>query len=370
MKNILVTGATGLVGSNLCQYLVDKGYTVKALIRETSDKKFLDSLKKVEYIYGDLKDKNKLVEQLKDIDTVFHCAAQVSLLSTYDNEHASTNIQGTRNLLDASLVNKVKKFVYVSTLGVLGILRDHYAEKEDAPYIKSGNPYFDTKIDAERIVLNYYHDKNLPIVIIRPGFIIGERDRNNLPNVMPYLLRNQMTYIGHGNNDIAITSMRNLSQALCLAADTDKSNGQIYNITDGTGVSSKQYINELCKIMNVNQPKFHLPINVATNIAKGIESVSKVIDKETLINEYTISLIGNSNNFDISKAVNELGYQPNENYEEELKKAVDWYLENHNDDVKKAKNYVKAKRVGAIGAALTVAGLIYFSKKKKSETTV
>ncbi|MFN8575635.1 MAG: NAD-dependent epimerase/dehydratase family protein [Candidatus Sericytochromatia bacterium] len=370
MKNILVTGATGLVGSNLCQYLVDKGFTVKALIRETSDKRFLDSLKKVEYVYCDLKNKDKLIEELKDIDTVFHCAAQVNLLSTYDNNHASTNIQGTRNLLEASLVNKVKKFVYVSTLGVLGILRDHYSEKEDAPYIKSGNPYFDTKIDAERIVQNYYHDKNLPTVIIRPGFIIGERDRNNLPLVMPYLLRNQMQYIGHGNNDIAITSIRNLSQALYLAATTDKSDGQIYNITDGTGISSKQYINELCKIANIPLPKFHIPINLASNLAKGIESVSKVLDRESLINEYTISLIGNSNNFDISKAVNELDYKPNENYEEELKKAVDWYLQNHPKEVKRARAYVRAKRIGAVSAILTVAGWMYFSKKKKNEITV
>lgn len=366
MKNILVTGATGLVGSNLCQFLIDKGHNVKALVREKSDKRFLDSLKNIEYVYGDLKDKNKLTEQLKDIDTIFHCAAQVSLLNTYDKDHASTNIQGTRNILEAAVANKVQKFVYVSTLGVLGILQDHYAEKEDAPYIKSGNPYFDTKIDAEKIVMNYYHDKNLPIVIIRPGFIIGERDRNNLPTIMPFLLRNQMSYIGDGNNDIAITSMKNLIQALYLAADTDKSNGQIYNITDGTGITSKQYINELCKITNTSQPKIHVPLNLASTVAKTIESVSKFMEKDIMINEYTVSLIGSSNNFDISKAVNELGYKPDENYEVELKKAVEWYMDNHKEDVKKARNYVKAKKAGAVGAVLTLAGLMYFSQKKKN----
>lgn len=368
MKNILVTGATGLVGSHLCQFLIEKGYNVKALVRETSDTKFLDSLKKVEYVYADLRDKNKIVEALKDIDTVFHCAAQVGLLNTYDQDHARTNIQGTRNLLESSVINKVKKFVYVSTLGVLGILRDHYGDKEDSPYIKTGNPYFDTKIDAERIVLNYYHDKNLPVVIIRPGFIVGERDRNSLPHIMPYLLRNQMAYIGHGNNDISLTSVRNLSQALYLAAESENSEGKIYNITDGSGISSKQFINELCKIMNMPEPKIHIPLNLASGIARTVEGFSKIVDKETLINEYTVGLIGNSHNFDISKAVTELGYNPNDNFEDELKKAVDWYLENHHEDVRKAKNYAKAKRVGAVGAALTAAGLIYLSKKKKSET--
>lgn len=370
MKNVIVTGATGLVGSHLCEYLVNKGYNVKALVRVSSDKRFLDSLKKVEYIYADLKEKEKLNEAFKDIDIVFHCAAQVSLLNTYDHDHAATNIQGTRNILDACVKNKVKKVVYVSTLGVLGIMKDHYAEKEDAPYIKTGNPYFDTKIDAERIVTNYYHDKNLPVVIIRPGFLIGERDRNGLPHIMPYLLRNQMAYIGHGNNDISLTCAKNLVQAITLAGENENSAGQIYNITDGSGISSKQYINELCSIMNMSEPKVHIPLPLASGVASTFEVVSKTLERETYINEYTIGMIGNSHNFDISKAINELGYNPDDNFEEELKKAVEWYLENYSKDVKRAKNYAKAKKAGAVAIALGMAGLIYLSKKKKTETLV
>ncbi len=366
MKNVFVTGATGLVGSHLCEYLVNKGYNVKALVRVNSDKRFLDSLQKVEYVYADLEEKDKINEAIKDIDTVFHCAAQVGLLSTYDYDYAKTNVQGTRHILEACVNNKVSKLVHVSTLGVLGILKDHYGDKEDAPYVKTGNPYFDTKIDSERIVMNYYRDKNLPVTIIRPGFIIGERDRNNLPHIMPYLLRNQMSYIGHGNNDISLTSVRNLVDAIILSAENENSSGQIYNITDGSGITSKQYIKELCDIMDMPEPKVHIPLQIAYKVAGAVEDFSKFFERDTSINEYTIALIGNSHNFDISKAVKELGYNPNDNYEEELKKAVDWYLENYNKDVRRAKTYAKAKKVGIMGAALTMAGLIYISKRKKS----
>lgn len=367
MKNVFVTGATGLVGSNLCEYLVNKGCNVKALVRINSDKRFLDSLKNVEYIYADLEEKDKINEAMKGVDTVFHCAAQVGLLTTYDHDYAKTNVQGTRHILEACLNNKVAKLVYVSTLGVLGILKDHYGDKEDSPYVKTGNPYFDTKIDAERIVMNYYRDKNLPVTVIRPGFLVGERDRNNLPHIMPYLLRNQMSYIGHGNNDISLTSVRNLIQAMILAAENDNASGQIYNITDGSGISSKQFIKELCSIMNMSEPKVHIPLQLATKLARTVEDFSRFFERDTSINEYTIALIGNSHNFDISKAINELGYNPNDNYEEELKKSVDWYLENYNKVVRRAKTYAKAKKVGVVGAALTMAGLIYFSKRKKTE---
>ena len=184
MTNVLVTGATGLVGSNLCKELVDKGYKVKAFVKTSSDKSFLDTLD-IEYAYGDIRFLDDVSKAMKDIDIVFHCAGHVDILKTFDTEHASVNILGTKNALKAAVSNKIKRFIYVSTLGVLGILKEHYYDREDSPYIKVGHPYFDTKIDAERLVVNYYNDQNLPVVILRPGLIYGERDRNLLPNMIP-----------------------------------------------------------------------------------------------------------------------------------------------------------------------------------------
>jgi nucleoside-diphosphate-sugar epimerase len=367
MGYVLVTGATGLVGSNLCKTLVEKGYKVKALVRESSDKSFLNTLN-IDYVYADLRNLEKLKEALKGIEKVFHCAAQVGVLETFDHDHASTNIQGTRNLLEASVFNHVRKFIYVSTLGVLGILKDHYNDKEDSPYIKVGNPYYDTKIDAERLVLNYYNDKNLPVVVLRPGFIYGPRDRNGLPNLMPYLLRRKIVYVGSGNNDIALTSVKNLVSSMILAAEKEEAEGNVYNITDDQGITANQFLKELCNILQIPEPRIHLPIPVAASLARTVEGVSRLLDKDSQLNEYTVALISNNHHFDVSKARNELGYTPSENFSEDLKEAISWYLENHSKEIKKAEKSVKITKLTIASSMVAVAalGLLYIRNKSRT----
>jgi nucleoside-diphosphate-sugar epimerase len=366
MGYVLVTGATGLVGSNLCKLLVEKGYKVKALVREKSDKSFLDTLK-IDYAYADLRNIEKLKEGLKGVEKVFHCAAQVGVLETFDHDHASTNIQGTRNLLEASVFNHVKKFIYVSTLGVLGILKDHYNDKEDSPYIKVGNPYYDTKIDAERLVLNYYNDKNLPVVVLRPGFIYGPRDRNGLPYLMPYLLRRQLVYVGTGNNDIALTGVKNLVNAMVLAAEKEEAEGQVYNITDDQGITANQFLKEMCNILQIPEPRIHLPIPVAASLARTVEGVSRLLDKDSQLNEYTVALISNNHHFDVSKARKELGYNPSETFSEDLKEAIDWYLENHSTEIRKAEKSVKITKLTLASSIVAIATLSFlYIRNRKS----
>jgi nucleoside-diphosphate-sugar epimerase len=289
------------------------------------------------------------------------------LLDTFDHDHASVNIQGTRNLLEAGVFNNVKKFIYVSTLGVLGILKDHYNDGEESPYIKVGNPYYDTKIDAERLVLNYYNDRNLPVVVIRPGFIYGPRDRNGLPKLMPYILKRQLVYVGSGNNDIALTSVKNLVKALLLVAEKDEATGNIYNITDDQGITANDFMKEICNILQVSEPRIHVPIPVASSLARTVEGVSKLLEKESQLNEYTIALISNNHHFDISKAKKEIGYIPDNNFETDIREAVNWYIENHSQEIKEAEKTLKITKLTIASTVLAFATLLVLSVRKKQK---
>jgi len=360
MTNVLVTGATGLVGSHLCKELVDKGYKVRAFVRTNSDKTFLNTLG-VEYAYGDIRFLDDVNKAMEGIDTVFHCAGQVDILKTFDTEHASINILGTKNALKCAVSNKIKKFIYVSTLGVLGILKEHYYDREDSPYIKVGHPYFDTKIDAERLVINYYNDKNLPVVILRPGLIYGEKDRNLLPNLIPYLLKSQIiTYVGRGNNDIALTSIKNLVNAIILAEKNDEAIGQIYNITDDQGITLKRFVEEICHLLKLSKPIFNVSVPIATTAGKTMQTVGNFSNKDFIVNEHMIAMLNNNFSYDITKAKKELGYAPQHDFKEDIRDAVDWYLTNHQEDVKKAKLYLKKTRIKlSVGSALTVTAAIF-----------
>lgn len=366
MKNVLVTGATGLIGSNLCKTLTEKGYKVRAVVRESSNISYLETLNNIEFFKSDIKDFNKLKDAFENIDIVYHCAAQLDIMDTLDNEHAITNIQGTRNVMEACLENSVKKIVYISTVGVTGILKDHYNEKEDAPYIKTGNPYYDTKIDAERLVLSYYENNKLPVVIVRPGLVYGKNDRNILPAILPRLLKQQLFYVGSGNNDIALTSIDNLMQALLLVINKDGIEGEIFNITDDQGITLKEFIQSICKILEIKEPKIHIPTKLANNICKIINELNKIFDKSTIINEYTIALITNNYHFNISKAKNILNYNPEDNFEKNLRKAIYTYLDNNKNVLKEAENYNRVIKVSkySIFAFLLLSIFLKLKNKK------
>lgn len=367
MKNILVTGATGLIGSNLCKILTENGYNVKALVRETSDISSLENLNNIEFFRSDIRDYNKLKEAFKNIDIVYHCAAQLDIMDTLDNEHAITNIQGTRNVMEACLENSVKKVVYLSTVGVSGILKDHYNENEDSPYIKVGNPYYDTKIDAERLTLSYYTNNNLPVVIIRPGLIYGRGDRNILPAILPRLLKGQLFYVGSANNDIALTSVDNLLNALLLLIDKDGLEGEIFNITDDQGITLKDFVQNICKILEIDEPKIHVPTKLANNICKIINEVNKIFDKSTVINEYTIALITNNHHFNISKAREILNYTPEDNFEKNIREAIYTYLDKNKDVLKNSEKFNKMVKTSKYSILALLFLSIYLKSKQKKD---
>lgn len=365
MSYILVTGASGFIGSHVCEKLVEKGYKVKALIRETSDKSFLDTLG-VEYAYADLRDSNRLKEALVDVDIVFNCAAKVGVSDIFDKEHAEINIRGTRNLLEACLHNNIKKFIHFSSLGVLGIFKDHYNDDETAPYVKSGHPYYDTKIDSERLVLNYYNDKNLPVVVLRPGFVYGTRDRKGLKDLVPHTLKGDIVCVGYGNNDIALTSVKNLVQASILAMENDNCIGKVYNITDGTGINMMQYITELYKILGIKTEVKKISIPTAKIISKALNLFFGDPEKNPF-NEFVVAMVSNSSNFDISKAKKELGYNPVDNFEEDLKEAVEWYLKNNVKQINYAKFEQRNKQIFKALSVVSIVGLgVWYINKKIS----
>ncbi|MFN8673641.1 MAG: SDR family NAD(P)-dependent oxidoreductase [Candidatus Sericytochromatia bacterium] len=362
-KKVFVTGSTGLVGSNLCKILAEKGYKVLALVRKSSDRSFLDTIKNLEYVEGDIKDADSISKNLKHVDYVVHCAAQVSVTSQTDNQHSDTNILGTRNLLQACVENEVKKFIHISTVAVLGLDKSHYNSDETAPYSKTGIPYSDTKIDAEKLVLSYYEDKKLNVAVLRPGFIYGKNDRNGLPYIMPYLMRNQIRWIGDGSNEIALTNVINLCNAIISSMEKDESNGNVYNITDGINVTSKEFVTELCSILGKKPPIFGVNKKVANLGAKVSEKVIKNSD----FNTGTLHMFSNNFSYDISKAKKDLEYNPDTNWKTYLKESVDWYIANNSTQLENVKKYLNTLKVIKIAFSLGFMVLLAIlgTKKKK-----
>src|SRR3954454_14636519 len=153
-KTIFITGATGLVGGHAVEEALRRGHRVRALVRPTSDTRWLDQWG-VERIAGDLEDERALRLGLAEADWIFNCAAKVGDWGTLD-EFRRLNVEALRLLLEAACEAKVQRFVHVSSLGVYEG-RDHHATDETVPPAAySLDAYSRSKTEAEALVLQYH----------------------------------------------------------------------------------------------------------------------------------------------------------------------------------------------------------------------
>jgi nucleoside-diphosphate-sugar epimerase len=323
MKN-LVTGGSGFLGSHLVEALINRGEQVRVLVRSTSKMDHLEPLG-IELCYGDLKDIQSLRSAVQDIDRVYHCAAQVADWGRWD-QFEKSNVIGTRNILQAALEKRVDKFIHVSSTDVYG-LPDSPVD-ETAPFHLRGWPYCDTKIEAEEMVWKYYHQKGLPISVVRPQNIYGPRSRTFVLDIANLLRKKSMVHIGNGLKSAGLVYVTNVVDVILLAASKDIGTGQAYNASDGTNATWRQYLNRLADIIGVPNPTITLPYRPAYFIGWFMEKVygSLAFKKRPLITRMAVELLGTNQNYSIKKAEKDLDYKPNVDFETGMKHVRDWLL--------------------------------------------
>ncbi len=325
-RTCLITGAGGLVGSSLAEACVKRGYKVKALIRTGSDGSFLEKLG-VEVVRGDLQDKSLPIEATQGVDTVFHCAAKVGDWGSVDS-YRQVNVEGLRKLLDSLNPAQLYKFVHFSSLGVYEARHHHQTDESTPPPDQHFDGYTQSKMESEKLALQYHKDKGYPIVVLRPGFIYGPRDRTVLPRLMEKLKTKEVKYIGSSSYAMNNIFVGNLVQAAFLALDNPNAVGEVFNLTDGEKVSKKRFITTIAKGMNLPTPFFlPVPLWLVKLIASSMEK--KALKRGALeapkITKANIKFLGLNLDFSIEKAKRILGYAPAKTFDEGMAETLNWY---------------------------------------------
>ena len=180
MKKILVTGADGFIGSHLCEGLVLRGYSVKALVQYNSFNSWgwLDHsplASEIEIFAGDVRDPNGVRSAVKGCDAVLHLAALIAIPYSYHSPDAyvDTNIKGTLNILQASRDMQVERCIHTSTSEVYGTAK--YVPITEEHPLQAQSPYSATKIAADQLALSFYYSFGLPVSIMRPFNTYGPR---------------------------------------------------------------------------------------------------------------------------------------------------------------------------------------------------
>ena len=330
MKN-LVTGATGFVGSHIAEKLVEDGQEVIALARESSDTTFMKELG-AEIRYGTLNNPESLYQACKGVENVIHAAAStdewLAKEITYD-----INVNGTANMLQAAHDNEVNRFFYVSSLSVMGF-KDHYNTYEKTDYKKTGDPYIDSKMEAEKLVWKF-RDFGLKVTVLRPGFMYGPRDRRFMRRILDKLEKNQFKFIGDGQNMLHLNFAGNFSDAVVLASKTESSIGQVYNIAnDDPSLTIETFINKVADLWGYERPQKHIPVKAAVAATAVMENYARIIHKKEppLLTKTRLKFLSHNLQFDISKAKHELGFKNKIDIDEGLRITKEWIDQSHEYD--------------------------------------
>jgi 2-alkyl-3-oxoalkanoate reductase len=321
----LITGATGFVGSHIAEACAGRGIPVSTLSRSGSDTSFLDHLG-VTVHRGDLTDPEAVRRALEGADVVVHCAAKVGDWGPVE-EYRAVNVEGLRGLLDACTGRPLHRFVHLSSLGVYAARHHHGTDESEPLPAEHMDGYTQTKVEAEHLVLKYHSEHRVPVVVLRPGFIYGPRDRTLIPRLADALKKGKLKLLGGGGLTLNSIYVGNLADAVFLAVERPEAVGQIYNLTDDTPMTKQRFIDAVADGFGLEKPRQVLPLWLANFVAWLLLNHPRLMKKlgaPRLTAAQRKFLLLNLD-FSIEKAKRELGYRPRVSFEDGMRQTMAYF---------------------------------------------
>lgn len=320
----LITGATGFVGGHIAEACVNKGHPVVTIAR-SSNTELLEKWGMIVH-RGELTDPQVIRKALDEVDVLVHCAGKVGNWGPLD-EYRQANVECLQNLLEACKGHALSRFVHLSSLGVYAA-KHHYGADESEPLpAKHRDSYSQSKVEAEQVALRYYRDYGVPVVVLRPGFVYGPRDKTVLPKIIKGLREREVRYPGGGRTALNTIFVRNLADAVFLAVDQTQAVGQVYNLTDGEFVSKRRFIEAVADAFGLPHPTRTPPLWLAKAFTWGYETIYKLTGSKEApqFTFATLKFLGMNLDFSIEKARRELGYRPKYSFDDAMSETMAWY---------------------------------------------
>ena len=311
-KNILVTGAGGFIGYQLCNYLTDLGHRVIGV-----DLKYPADLKppRFDAIKCDYRDWPKMNELLANKNVVFHLACAHLGINLDEKEYWDNNVNNIKKLLKLVRSYDVQKFIHVSSIGVYGKMESWPADEETPCYPQS--IYGETKLAGEVEAMEFFKKTGLPIVILRPTWVYG----HHCPRMRKLYktLRNRtFTMIGNGQNLRHPIYILDLLEAFGLVMENDGSVGELIIIGGEHAITTQEVIHNMCTVFELKKPFIKIPKPLGKLMAVGIEHTFRFFNKEPPISGRSLEFFNTNNAYDISKSKQILNFKPEYSFEKGL----------------------------------------------------
>ncbi|MBO5580395.1 MAG: NAD(P)-dependent oxidoreductase [Prevotella sp.] len=325
---ILITGASGFIGSFIVEEAIKRGFETWAAIRKSSSKAYLQD-ERIHFIELDFSSQEQLEEQLKGhaFDFVVHAAGATKCL--HQEDFFRINTEGTQNFVKAllHLQMPLKRFIYISSLSIMGAIREQqpYEEIRESDGPKPNTAYGKSKLEAEK----WLESQPIPYVILRPTGVYGPRERDYFLQIQS--IKNHMDFaVGFQRQDITFVYVTDVVQAIFLALEKGET-GRKYFLSDGEVYQSTTFSDLVHE--ELGRPwwiRITAPIWLLRIITCAGDWWGRKTGKMSALNNDKFNILRQRNwRCDIQPARDELGYDPKVKLAEGVRRSIQWYKENH-----------------------------------------
>jgi dihydroflavonol-4-reductase len=320
---VLVTGASGFVGSAVARAAQQRGYQVRVLIRASSPRCNLAGLD-AEVVEGDIRDEAAVSRALEGVRHLFHVAADYRLWARDPGEIERNNLVGTGAVMRAALAKQVERVVYTSSVATLRVDSQTTAASEDGPLAahEAIGAYKRSKVLAERLVEQMVARDGLPAVIVNPSTPVGIGDVRPTPTgriIIEAATGKMPAFVDTGLN---LVNIEDVAVGHLLALDRGRI-GERY-ILGGDNVSLQHLLGEIASMTGRPAPKVKLPLWPLYPLARAAEAIAQLTGKEPFMTVDGLKMSKNRMFFSSAKAERELSYRPGPHLPA-LRAALDWF---------------------------------------------
>ncbi|NTV01843.1 MAG: SDR family NAD(P)-dependent oxidoreductase [Chlorobiaceae bacterium] len=321
-RTVLVTGASGFIGSHLVDRCLLEGYAVRALVRKGNPA--IAALRRagVEVVEGDVRDDAAVDDGVKGCGLVFHAAAITSDWGPMQ-DFVDINVGGTRRVCDAALRYRVGRVVHISSFECFAHYRlDRIDEK--SPYAPRGASYADTKIGST-VEAWAASKRGLELCVLHPVWVYGPRDRTLFPLLADGIRRGQMFYWSR-NARMSLVYIDNLVDLCMLAATRPEASGEAFLACDDEAMTFEGLCERIAAGIGSSPPFLHLPYGLVHALAGAMEWAFRTAGSSTrpLLTRQAVEVLASRAVVDVSKARDLLGWRSAVPQEEGIRRTLDW----------------------------------------------
>jgi len=323
LMKVLITGATGLLGSHLIKELQQRGEDIRALVLpvENADKLLEQG---VEVVRGDITDASTLKPTVQDVEIIFHLAGMMGVWRPL-SDYRLVNVKGSENLYKAAQVVGVRRFVHTSSHTVYGLGHGRFLTEKD-PLRPDPDPYSITKAEGDRLIRRLMLNSSVETVILRPGTFFGPYDRLHFGRMAQKVKDGKGVIIGRGDNALPFCYVTDVVQGFMLAGYHNNAPGNVYNITNDRPLTQQEMFDAIADAVDGKRPTLHLPylpIYYGSIVAEKV--VARVTRTKPIVTQLGAMMFGSDNRHSVEKARRELGYEPKVDLREGIKLAAEWF---------------------------------------------